>query len=175
MSKVRYTSKELSSMNCACDVLDVMIKDPSFKSFVKKVYGDDKYFRSIGAILGDIEKMRNKMNDGIVEKKPRSPDENRGVYFVRKMDSTSSSRKLRSLTENIGGIVLRYDKDSETCPTDVRVMMYAYISDRGLRDKDGVRVDRNMKLIAPETLGEIDNIPRSDRKTIPKAIKEILQ
>jgi hypothetical protein len=175
MSKVKYTSKEVLSINHACDVLDVMMRDPSFNNLVKRVYGNEKYAASIGLILGDIGKMRDKMNDGLIEKRIRGSEDGKNVYFTRRMESTSMSKRLRNLVKNVEGINLRYENENETCPTDVRIMIYAYINTRGLRREKGVKVDDNMRSLAPNTFSKISYILRSDRKSIPNAVKEILQ
>jgi len=174
MSKVKYTEKEITDINNALDILNVITSDSSFEKLVMKIYGNGTDFKEVKKYMSKIDGIRKKINKNIREKDDDNINK-KEIYFARKQDTTRTSINLYHLIEDVSDVrpKLRFDQDKYTCQIDIRIMLYAYIRDRDLRDDIGVKVDKNMRELAPTTFHDVDYIIRTDRTTIPGAIKEI--
>lgn len=174
MSKVKYTDKEVSDINNACDILDIIRSHPSFQELVVEIYGKDVHPKSVQKYLTKINNVRKKINKNVKEE---TNDTKREIYFERKRDVTEASLYLYDITKRIPDVKsrLRFNQKEYTCQIDIRIMMYAYIRYNNLRDENkGVRIDKHMKELAPSILGNMDHIPKTDKKTLPNAIMEII-
>ncbi|KAG0201749.1 hypothetical protein BGX28_005524 [Mortierella sp. GBA30] len=71
--------------------------------------------------------------------------------------------------------VLRYDQKRETCPTDVRVMFYAYVRGKGLVEEGNpdITVDKFLKKIAPKTLSGVKHVKRNNGSLVWDICSEI--
>lgn len=175
MSKVKYTEKEVLDINNACDVLDVIKSHPHFESLINEIYGKGRLVKEVHTILSRLDKSRRKVNKGVKDEKIDTGK--REIYFTKMLEPTASSLILAELTSDIPDLdgKLRFRQDESTCQIDIRVMLYAYIRYNDLRDSDkGVRIDKNMRNLAPNVFGKMEYVAKDDKKSIPRAIMEII-
>jgi hypothetical protein len=97
------------------------------------------------------------------------------MYFTDPEKSNKSVLQLHEATKKLTKGKLRYDQAKETCPTDVRVMFYAYIRGKGLADDETrlTTVDRMLRKLAPRTLSGMDDFKRNNGSLIWKICSEI--
>ena len=104
---------------------------------------------------------------------PRGPPAR--MYFTDPEKCSKAVTELYEASKKWTKDKLRYDQKKETCPTDVRVMFYAYVRGKELVE-DGspdITVDKFLKKIAPNTLSKVKHIKRNNGSLIWEICSEI--
>lgn len=97
------------------------------------------------------------------------------MYFTDPEKCTDAVHELHEASKKWTKGKLRYDQSKETCPTDVRVMFYAYIRGKGLVE-DGnseITIDKFIKKIAPKTLSGVKHVKRNNGSLVWEICSEI--
>jgi hypothetical protein len=104
---------------------------------------------------------------------PRAPPTT--MYFTDPEPATDAVSQLHDASKKWTKDKLRYDQSRETCPTDVRVMLYAYIRGKGLVEKESkeITVDKFLRRIAPKSLSKVESVERKDNSFIWGICSEI--
>jgi len=174
MTRLRLTEREINSFNDSCDVLAILLNQKSIKVVIQDAYSGKFSTDIIKKSLRNIYKVQKKVNGSIKENGSKEGVIKKEAFFTKQVRSTESSRALAEITEKISGLKLRYPQDESSCHTDVRSMIFAYINYKELRNEVGVRISGQLRKLAPNSFEDMTYIPRSDKKTIPMACKEIL-
>lgn len=97
------------------------------------------------------------------------------MYFTEAHPSTDAVSQLHDATKKWTKGKLLYDQLRETCPTDLRVMFYAYVRNKGLIEEDSkeITVDKFLQKLAPKNLFKVKHIERKDGSFIWKLCSEI--
>jgi len=97
------------------------------------------------------------------------------MYFTEAHPSTDAVSQLHDATKKWTKGKLLYDQSRETCPTDLRVMFYAYVRNKGLIEEDSkeITVDKFLQKLAPKNLSKVKRIERKDGSFIWKVCSEI--
>ncbi|KAG0081449.1 hypothetical protein BGZ90_008255 [Linnemannia elongata] len=97
------------------------------------------------------------------------------MYFTEAHSSTDAVSQLHDATKKWTKGKLIYDQLRETCPTDLRVMFYAYVRNKGLIEEDSkeITVDKFLQKLAPKSLFKVKHIERKDGSFIWKVCSEI--
>ncbi len=97
------------------------------------------------------------------------------MYFTDPEKCTKEVTELHEASKKWTKSKLRYDQKKETCPTDVRVMFYAYVRGKELvRDGDPeITIDKFLKKVAPNTLSKVKHIKRANSSLIWEICSEI--
>lgn len=97
------------------------------------------------------------------------------MYFTDPEHASDAVKKLHAATKKWTKGKLRYDQKKETCPTDVRVMFYAYLRGKDLVKKDDldITIDKSLKEWAPKILSGVKKVPRRDGSFVWKICSEI--
>ena len=104
---------------------------------------------------------------------PREPPAR--MYFTDPEKCTKEVSELHEASKKWTKGKLRYDQKKETCPTDVRVMFYAYVRGKELVE-DGspdITIDKFLKKVAPNTLSKVKHIKRGNSSLIWEICSEI--
>jgi hypothetical protein len=104
---------------------------------------------------------------------PRDPPTK--MYFTDPEKCTKEVSELHDASKKWTKGKLRYDQKKETCPTDVRVMFYAYIRGKELVEdgKPDITIDKFLKKVAPNTLSKVKHIKRGNSSLIWEICSEI--
>ncbi|KAF9325383.1 hypothetical protein BGZ91_002436 [Linnemannia elongata] len=104
---------------------------------------------------------------------PRDPPTR--MYFTDPEKCTKEVSELHEVSKKWTKGKLRYDQKKETCPTDVRVMFYAYIRGKELVEdgKPDITIDKFLKKVAPNTLSKLKHIKRGNSSLIWEICSEI--
>jgi hypothetical protein len=97
------------------------------------------------------------------------------MYFTDPEKCTDEVRQLHEATKKWTKGKLRFDQSKQTCPTDVRVMFYAYIRGKGLvEDKNpDITIDKFLKKVAPNALSGVKHVKRKNGSLIWQICSEI--
>lgn len=104
---------------------------------------------------------------------PRDPPTR--MYFTDPEKCTKEVSELHEASKKWTKGKLRYDQKKETCPTDVRVMFYAYVRGKELVEdgKPDITIDKFLKKVAPNALSKVKHIKRNDSSLIWGICSEI--
>lgn len=97
------------------------------------------------------------------------------MYFTDPEKCATTVHELYEASKKWTKGKLRYDQSKETCPTDVRVMFYAYIRGKGLVE-DGnpeITIDKFLKKVAPKTLSGVKHVKRNNGSLVWEICSEI--
>ena len=97
------------------------------------------------------------------------------MYFTDPEKCTDEVRQLHDASKKWTKGRLRFDQSKETCPTDVRVMFYAYIRGKNLVE-DGnpdITIDKFLKKVAPKTLSGVKHVKRKNGSLVWEICSEI--
>lgn len=97
------------------------------------------------------------------------------MYFTDPEKATEQVHELHDASKKWTKDRLRFDQSKQTCPTDVRVMFYAYIRGKNLVE-DGnpdITIDKFLKKIAPKTLSGVKHIKRKNGSLVWEICSEI--
>jgi hypothetical protein len=97
------------------------------------------------------------------------------MYFTDPEKAASTVHELYEASKKWTKGRLRYDQAKQTCPTDARVMFYAYIRGKGLVE-DGnpdITIDKFLKGIAPKTLSGVKHVKRNNGSLVWQICSEI--
>lgn len=178
--KLRFTSRQYSAFRDACNIFDIISKDPGFVLLVKS------------ALDADIKEptIKKQLVDPIVSaptkipiKIPKNVDTIRkDTYFTSATPLTESVKELyKHVSKGFDKTLLKQNIDNNvTCVTDVRILLTRYIEIKNLKSDTGIQVDKFLRSIAPKTIAEFKDIlgsklviPKGDRKVILGIINEI--
>lgn len=97
------------------------------------------------------------------------------MYFTDPQKCTKEVTELHEACKKWTKGKLRYDQKKETCPTDVRVMFYTYIREKGLIEtgKPDITIDKFLKKIAPKALHGIKHVKRGNSSFVWEVCSEI--
>lgn len=175
--RLRFTRRQYETFKDACNIVEQLVADPAIKSTVKKLLNgatvDTNFTKPIvqapTRIAGkskkaDVHPAANHVGE------PRV----RETYFVKSRDV---NRKVGSLWEFVKDEIphdhLRFDQESETCISDIRIMISTYIKSQKLKQSNGVVVDDFLHMLAPDILKDKKVIPKEDKRTIMMVVNEV--
>jgi hypothetical protein len=159
------------------NVAGKMKESKDVKKIISSIVGDLDEELNADKFLGLITNLPAKGEKSIerfYSQVPRGPPTK--MYFTDPERATNEVNELhnasRKWTKEKG---LRYDQAKETCPTDVRVMFYAYVRGKGLIEDDTkeIAIDKFLKKIAPKTLSGVKHIKRNNSSLIWEICSEI--
>lgn len=93
------------------------------------------------------------------------------MYFTDPQPTTQAVKNLYRVVKD--DVTVRHNQMKHTCPTDVRVMFYAYIRGNNLVEESDIIIDKFLTKLAPKTLKNKARIQRKDSSTIWKICTEI--
>jgi hypothetical protein len=172
--RLRFTRRQYETFKDACNIVEQLVADPAIKSTVKKLLNgatvDTNFTKPIiqapTRIAGKPKKVDTQATS--VGSKERE------TYFVKSRDV---NRKVGSLWEFVKDEIphdhLRFDQEGETCISDVRIMISAYIKSQKLKQSNGVVVDDFLQMLAPDVLKDKKIIPKEDKRTIMMVVNEV--
>jgi hypothetical protein len=173
---IRLSYRDFLKLQDISTVAGQMKEDVDARKFVNKAiseFSDDlNADKFLGLVAGLPAKERTL--EKFYSQPPRAAPAR--MYFTDPEKCTKEVSELyeasKKWTKDKG---LRYDQVKETCPTDVRVMFYAYVRGKKLAEdgKPDITIDKFLKKIAPKSLAGVKNIKRNDGSFIWKICTEI--
>lgn len=157
--------------NIATSVKDNKELKKIFSKLINEVGEDLTADKFLGLVAGLPAKERTL--ERFLSQPPRAAPVR--MYFTDPEKCTSAVRELHEASKKWTKGRLRYDQSKETCPTDVRVMFYAYIRGKGLVEdkKPDITIDKFLKKIAPKTLTGVKHIKRNNGSLVWEICSEI--
>ena len=157
------------------DVATKMKESKDAKKVITGVIGDFHDDLSVDKFLGLIAGLpaKERTLERFYSQPPREAPTR--MYFTDPEKCTKEVTELYEASKKWTKDRLRYDQKKKTCPTDVRVMFYAYIRGKELV-QDGspdITIDKFLKKIAPNTLSKVKNIKRANSSFIWEICSEI--
>ena len=165
------------------------VKLEEIAEIVAKIRDDKELRRAFGKIVKEIDEettpekflgfvagLPAKGERSIKQFHSRSPRSNsEETYFVKPHSVSAAVKDLHAATKKWTKGKLRFDQKKETCPTDVRVMFYAYLRGNDLFGKDNpnVTVNKELRSWAPNALDGVKTFPRKDGSFVWTICSEI--
>lgn len=172
---IRLSYRDYEKLLGIAEIATKMKEDKDSKKILNKVLAEfddeisaDKFLNLVSGLPSKertLEKFRNQA--------PRAAPAR--LYFTDPEKSNKNVLQLYDASKKWTKDKLRYDQAKETCPTDVRVMFYAYIRGKGLVE-DGnpdIIVDKLLKKLAPNVLSGVKHVKRNNGSLIWKICSEI--
>lgn len=159
------------------NVAGKMKESKDAKKIVSSVIGDFDEDLNADKFLGLVANLSIKGEKSIerfYSQPPRGPPTK--MYFTDPERATNEVNELYNASKKwTRDKKLRYDQTKETCPTDVRVMFYAYVRGKGLADDTTkeITIDKFLKKVAPKSLAGIKHIKRNNSSFIWEICSEI--
>jgi hypothetical protein len=157
------------------DVAAKMKEDKDTKKTITSAINDFSDDLNADKFLGLIAGLHTKERtlERFYSQPPRDPPTR--MYFTDPEKCTKEASELHEASKKWTKGKLRYDQKKETCPTDVRVMFYAYVRGKELVEdgKPDITIDKFLKKIAPNTLSKVKHIKRNNSSLIWEICSEI--
>jgi hypothetical protein len=158
------------------NVAGKMKESKDAKKIISAVIGDFDEELNSDKFLGLVASLSIKGEKSIerfYSQPPRAPPTK--MYFTDPEKATNEVNELYNASKKWTRDKLRYDQTRETCPTDVRVMFYAYVRGKGLADDvtKEIKIDKFLKKVAPKALSGIKHIKRNNSSFIWEICSEI--
>jgi hypothetical protein len=172
---IRLSYRDYLKLLDIADVAGKIKEDKDLKRMLTKVIGgihedvtSDKF---LGLVAGLPAK--EKTLEKFYSQPPRAAPTK--MYFTDPEKCSKEVHELYEASKKWTKGRLRYDQSKETCPTDVRVMFYAYVREKGLVSDDNpdITPDKLLKKLAPKTLSGVKHVKRNNGSLIWQICSEI--
>ncbi|KAG0017771.1 hypothetical protein BGZ82_000665 [Podila clonocystis] len=174
---LRMSMREYIKLVQISAIADGMKQDKDFRKAVKGVIentdGNPDVPISVDSLIGMLARLPT-METNLSRPPPRR-SKPKTMYFTDPQPATKATRALYKSVKNNLEKTLRHNQTKETCPSDVRVMFYAYIKAKqlGMEETREIHMDNFLHGLAPTTLAGITNIKRNDTAKIWAVCSEI--
>ncbi len=158
-------------------IADEMRQNKDFKSATKAVIENADTNPdvpiSVDALIGMLSRLPT-METNLSRPSPKR-SKPKTMYFTDPQPATKATKALYKAVKNKLEKPLRQNQTKETCPSDVRVMFYAYVKENGLSldETKEIVIDDFLANLAPETLSGVKAIRRNDASKIWAICSEI--
>lgn len=172
---IRLSYRDYEKLLGIADIVNKMKDDRDSKKTLTNILSGfdddmnaDKFLNLIGGLPA-----KERTLDRFYSQPPRGAPTK--MFFTDPQKSNKNVLQLHDATKKWTKGKLRFDQAKETCPTDVRVMFYAYVRGKGLADDEtrNTTVDKLLRKLAPKTLSGMDEFKRGDGSLIWKICSEI--
>jgi hypothetical protein len=172
---IRLSYRDYQKLVEVGDIATRMKENKEAKKIIASVIGNFHEDLSVDKFLGLIAGLpaKERTLERFYSQPPRGAPTR--MYFTDPEKCTKEVTELYEASKKWTKDRLRYDQKKKTCPTDVRVMFYAYIRGKELV-QDGspdITIDKFLKKIAPNTLTKVKNIKRANSSFIWAICSEI--
>lgn len=164
--KLSFTPREFENFVQAINIFNTISQDDRFFAVVREIVGQET----------DIDDIRDHLINPItnsIQKVKITKRSNTGTsitsFFIKKLKSTAESKLLYEKVKNCIDNTLRYDQREYSCISDVRSMINAYCKTHGQQP------DKFLRGISPNTLKDLEIIPKGDKSIAITSAKEILK
>lgn len=164
--KLSFTPREFDNFVQSINIFNNISQDDRFFAVVREIIGqetdiDDIKDHLINPIINSIQKI--KIN------KRSNTGTSITSFFIKKMNSTENSKLLYDKVKDCIDNTLKYDQYKYSCISDVRSMINAYCKTHGQQP------DEFLRGISPNTLENLEIIPKGDKSIAITSAKEILK
>lgn len=172
---VRLSYRDFMKLVDIADIATKIKEDKELKRMFAKVVANVDEEITADKFLGLVSGLpsKEKTLERFYSQPPRAAPTR--MYFTDPEKATGEVHQLHEATKKWTKGKLRFDQLKETCPTDVRVMFYAYVRGKNLVE-DGnpdITIDKFLKKIAPKALSGVKHIKRKNGSLIWEICSEI--
>lgn len=171
---LRVSYKEYQKLAEVAEVAAIIKDNKDLKKALGKILDEtDITAEKFLALILGLSAKGDKSVEKFLATPPRKAPKT--MYFTDPQPATESVTALYQATKKWTKGKLRFDQKKQTCPTDVRVMFYAYVREEALvaEGSKTIAVNKFLRKIAPKNLSGVRSIERKDSSFIWGICSEI--